>query len=151
MGAGYYTIAGAESESFGRQWKKNLNKSVMFTFSIPLFNRLDAFRNIRSAGLQVEEQGLIVESEKQELYKDIQHAYYKAIASKEKYLSSEISVEATLELLNQLKEKYALGRVFTYEFNEVRTKWLRADMEKIQAKYEYEFNVRILKRYIDGD
>lgn len=148
VNTGYYNIAGAELESFSRQWKNNLNKSVVFTLSVPLFNRLDAFRRVRGAKLQTADRELVLEGRKQQLYKDIQHAYYNAVASKEKHFSNEVSVEASRELLAQLTAKYGLGRVSTYELNEIRTKWMRADMERIQAKYEYEFNVRILSRYM---
>lgn len=150
VGTGYYNIAGVTSPAFPVQWKNNLNKSVVFTLSIPLFNRLETFQRIRSAGLQVKEQELVLETVRQELYKSIQQAYGNAVASKEKYASGTVSEEASRELLNELREKYELGRASGYEYNEARTKWLKADLERIQARYELELNLHILKRYLVG-
>lgn len=150
IGTGYYNISGVSSPAFAAQWKNNLNKSVMFTLSIPLFNRLESFQRVRSAGLQVKDQELTLETARQDLYKSIQRAYCNAVASREKYIAAGISEEAARELLTELGQKYELGRVSGYEYNEARTKWLKSDLECVQARYELELNLRILKRYLEG-
>lgn len=149
VNTGYYNIAGADPESFARQWKNNMNKSIVFTLSLPLFDRLDAVRRVRGAKLQTADRELVVKERRQRLYKDIQQAYYNAIDSGEKHLSSQTAEQATRELLEELRQRYELGGVSAYELNEVRTKWVKADIERIQALYQYEFNLSILQRYLE--
>lgn len=144
INTGYYNIAGMVSSSFGRQWKNNINKSILLTLSIPLFNKLSNVFQVRNAGLQVANQELVLKNGKRELYKQIQKVYYNAVGSREKYFSTIASARSVQELFEELKEKYSLGRIATYEYNEARTRWLKADIEQIQGKYTYELNCRIL-------
>jgi outer membrane protein len=82
------------------------------------------------------------------LYKDIQSAYYNALAAQEKHTAAQKSRESAAKALEFAQSKYELGRLSTYEYNEAQTRLYRAEAEETQAKYEYLLRTRILEFYM---
>ena len=81
------------------------------------------------------------------MYKDIQSAYYNAIAAQEKHTATQKSRESAIKALEFAASKYELGRISTYEYSEAQTRLYRAEAEEMQAKYEYLLRSRILDFY----
>ena len=88
-----------------------------------------------------------LEEAKKSLYKEIQQAYYNAVNAKTQYQSSQTASEAAEASFRLMKEKYANGKANATEYNEVRTNWMKALSDCIQAKYEYLFRTKILDFY----
>ncbi len=144
----YYT-GDIESLPFSDQINQNGRKTIGFTLSIPLFNRFQVRNSVRSARIAIRNQELLMEDTKKTLYKEIQQAYYNAIAAQKKYESAGKSVTATKEAFDYAEDKYAAGKSTVFEYNEAKTKYAQSLAEEAQAKYEYIFRVKILEFY-DG-
>ncbi|MFA7182643.1 MAG: TolC family protein, partial [Bacteroidales bacterium] len=155
LGAGYsnsyyynYSLAsGTGNASLADQWAQNGAESVGLSLSIPIFNRMTTRNRVRSAQLNIKNQELLLDQAKQDLYKEVQQAYYNATAAHDKYLSSETAVEAAQLAFNFEKQKYNAGRSNTYAFNQVRLRLASALSESAQAKYNFLFRTRILAFY----
>ena len=144
---GYYNINGTTNDAFGRQLTNNLSKSVGLTLSIPIFDRFTTRNAIRQAKLALEDYRLQAETVRKILYKEIQQAYYNAVASRAKYEASQ-SAETDAEAAYHLAlKKYEYGRATITEYSEARTKWERTRIETIQAKYDHLFRTKILDFY----
>jgi len=46
-----------------------------------------------------------------------------------------------------MSEKYANGKATATEYNEMRTSWMKALSDHIQARYDYLFRSKILEFY----
>lgn len=102
---------------------------------------------VRSARISIENQELMLENMRQNLYKEIQQAYYNAVAAHEKYLSSEKSVEASRTAFRYEEQKYNAGRSTSYQFNDAKTRLAKSLSEAAQAKYDFIFRTKILDFY----
>ena len=147
IGTNYYRLSGIQNADFGTQWEQNMNKYLQFSLSIPLFNRFQTRNRVKSARIQHQALSWQLEESKKALYKEIQQAYYNALASESKYkssLSASESAEASFKLMS---EKYANGKASATEYNEMRTVWMKSLSDGIQAKYEFIYRSKILDFY----
>ena len=147
IGTNYYHLSGMENASFSSQWEQNMNKYLQLSLSFPLFNRFQTRNRVKSARIQHTALSWQLEESKKALYKEIQQAYYNAIASESKYKSSLSATESAEASFRLMSEKYANGKATATEYNEMRTIWMKALSEGIQAKYDYVYRSKILDFY----
>ncbi|WP_321334631.1 TolC family protein [uncultured Bacteroides sp.] len=147
LSTGFYTLNGKAGENFSKQLDNNLNKYIGFSLSIPLFDRFSTRNNVRSARLRQANYSLQLESVKKDLYKEIQQAWYNAVAAESKYNSSTLAVTANEESFRLMEEKYENGKATAVEYNEAKLNLMKAVSDRLQAKYDYMFRTKILDFY----
>ena len=147
IGTNFYTLNGSAEHSFGSQLKNNLNKGIGFNLSVPLFNRLATRNRVRSARLQQTNLALQLDNTKKVLYKEIQQAWYNAVAAESKFNSSMAAVTANEESFRLMSEKFDNGKATFVEYNEAKQNLTKSLSDKIQAKYDYLFRTKILDFY----
>ena len=147
IGTNYYHLSGIENAPFSTQWDQNMNKYLQFSLSIPIFNRFQTRNRVKSARIQHTALSWQLEESKKALYKEIQQAYYNALAAESKYKSSQSASESAEASFRLMSEKYANGKASATEYNEMRTAWMRALSDGIQAKYEFVYRSKILDFY----
>lgn len=147
LSTNYYNLSGIDNASFSSQWSQNFNKYLQFSLNIPLFNRFETRNRVKSARIQHSALSWQLEESKKTLYKEIQQAYYNALASESKYKSSQAATEAAEAAFRLVNEKYANGKATATEYNEMRTSWMKALSDHIQARYDYIFRCKILDFY----
>lgn len=148
---GYYRYSGGDgttvNTAFSEQLKQNERKTIGLSLSIPIFNRFQTRNSVRSARLNIQNRELMMENTKKVLYKEIQQAYYNAVAAQESYLSSGKSVDASKEAFHYAEERYNAGKSTVFEYSEAKTKYAQSLSEQTQAKYNYIFRTKILDFY----
>ena len=147
INTGYYYSRRAMNPSFYQQFKNNMQKSIYFTLSIPLFDRFSTRNQVKTARLEENNARLSLENEKRSLYKDIEKAYMDALAAFEKYESTTKAVAANREAHRYALEKYMAGKSAVYEYNEIKMKLADALSQQSQTKYTYLLKERILAFY----
>lgn len=148
IGTSYYSTL---NRNFREQLGDNFSKYIGVSLNIPLFNRFATRNRVRSARLQQDSYALQLESVRKALYKEIQQAWYNAVASESKYVSSEAASEASLATFELASKKYESGTATAVEYNEAKQNLLKARSEELQAKYEYIFRTKILDFYQGKD
>lgn len=143
----YYNLKGIDGEPFGKQLGNNFSKYVGFTLSVPIFNRLQTRNRVRQARLDRTNQSLILDNTKKALYKEIQQAYYNAVAAESQYKASHAAVDASETSFRLMQEKYDNGKATAIEYNEAKTNLMRSVSDRIQAKYNYLFRMKLLDFY----
>lgn len=147
LGTNFYTTSGMDNASFGKQMKNNFSQSLGLTLSVPIFSRMRTRNNIRNAELSVTNQALSLESAKKSLYKEIQQAWYNAVnagAKLESCLEAEASAKESLELTTV---KYENGKANIAEFAQARADYLKAESDRVQARYQSLFSGALLDFY----
>ena len=147
IGTNYYHLSGIENAPFSTQWDQNMNKYLQFSLSIPIFNRFQTRNRVKSARIQHTALSWQLEESKKALYKEIQQAYYNALAAESKYKSSQSASESAEASFRLMSEKYANGKASATEYNEMRTAWMKALSDGVQAKYEFMYRSKILDFY----
>ena len=151
IGTNYYTTSRMSSDSFADQMKNNFSQYVGLSLSIPIFNRMSTRNSVRNAELNYENQQLQVENVKKSLYKEIQQAYYNAVASQTKYVSSMESAESARKHYELTEEKYRNGKADIADYNDAKNSWLSAESDSVRSKYECLFQTRLLDFYKGED
>jgi outer membrane protein len=147
LSTSFYTMNGQSSSSFSSQMENNLNRYLGFNLSVPIFNRFSVHNRVRLAHLQQTQLSLQMDNIKKTLYKEIQQAWYSALAAESKYKSSSAAVAANEEIFHLTSEKFENGKATSIEYNEVKFNLMRAQSDRIQAKYEYLFRTKVLDFY----
>ena len=147
IGTNYYHLSGIENAPFSTQWDQNMNKYLQFSLSIPIFNRFQTRNRVKSARIQHTVLSWQLEESKKALYKEIQQAYYNALAAESKYKSSQSANKSAEASFRLMSEKYANGKASATEYNEMRTAWMKALSDGVQAKYEFMYRSKILDFY----
>lgn len=147
LGSNYYKTSGFQADNFGTQLKNNFNQYIGLSLSIPIFNRFVTRNNVRQARIAVENQRLTLENTRKTLYKEMQQAYYNAVAAQKQYQSSQTACDAASASFNLMQKKYENGKANSTEFEEQKTRYMKAQADHLQAKYTYIFRQKILNFY----
>ena len=147
VGTNYYTMSAAPSAVFFDQIKNNFSQYLGLSLSVPIFSGFQNRNQVRSAELARTNQRLLLENTKKSLYKEIQQAYYNAVAASEKYRSSVDAQASARESFELVQAKYENGKANITEFNESRDTWLRAESDLVRSRYEYLYSAKLLDFY----
>ena len=145
MGTGYYNMSGRPNDTFSSQLRNNMSNSLGFNLRIPIFNKFQIKNNVSSARLAIANTQLELDKTKLELRKQIEQAYYNAVASASRWEAAKKSVEASNEAYRFTEEKHESGRANSYELFLAKNNQTQALGEEAQAKYEYAFRLKILE------
>ncbi|MBQ7419436.1 MAG: TolC family protein [Prevotella sp.] len=143
----YYKTSGLQQDNFGTQLKNNFSQYIGLNLNIPIFNRFSTRNNIRSARIDRETQQLQLDNVKKTLYKEIQQVYYNALAAQAKYESCETARQSSEDAFTLAQAKYENGKANITEFNEAKNRYLKAESDLVQARYEYLYQTTLLDFY----
>lgn len=135
------------NKPFADQFKDNVNKSVGFTLSIPIFNGLQTYTNVKNAKLSALNAKYSQDLVEQNLYKTIAQAYANSKAALNKYNANKLSVEASEQSFYYAQQKYNVGAISTFDYNTAKTRLQNAQSNLVQAKYDYIFKLKVLDYY----
>ena len=127
--------------------KNNFSQYLGFNLTVPIFNRMATRNSIRSARLNQQQQKLQLDNVRKELYKEIQQAYYNAVAARAKYESCKVAAGSNKEAFDLMSAKYEYGKANITEFNESKNNWLKAESDLVRAKYEYMYQTSLMDFY----
>ena len=105
---------------------------------------------MRRAKLQKSSAKLDLDQRQYDLYKEIQLAYYQATGARERYLTSEETLEKTKLSFDSTRERFNLGRATQADYEQAKNNLFRTEVTRIQAHYEYLMRHRILMFYKDA-
>lgn len=147
LGTNYYTSSGYQSKTFGEQVKNNFSQYIGLSLSIPIFSRFNTRNSVKSAELNFNTQQLQTENTKKSLYKEIQQVYYNAVAAQTKMLTSNEAAQSAELSMNLTTEKYENGKANITEYNEAKNRYLEAESNYLQARYECLYQTSLVNFY----
>jgi outer membrane protein len=132
---------------FDVQFKNNINKSLGFTLTVPLFNGLQTSTAIKNAKIGMLNAKFSQDITKQTLYKNIVQAHTNAKAALNKYSATKSSVDAAGESFKYAQQKFNAGVISVFDFNSAKNRLFAAESNLLQAKYDYIFKLKVLDYY----
>ncbi|MCE1198822.1 MAG: TolC family protein, partial [Marinilabiliales bacterium] len=142
----YSDMQGAKI-AFADQLKNNQRKGLGMQLNIPIFSRFQNKMHLDNARIQVENTKLTLESTKKVLRQDIETAQTTAIASFNRFKSSQKAVVSMQESFRYSEEKFNVGLVNAVDYNTSKTNLVKASSDLLKAKYEFIFRSKILDFY----
>ncbi len=134
-------------KAFADQFKDNINKSLGFTLSVPLFNGLQTYSSIKTAKLQMLNSRYTFDLRRQQLYKTIAQAYADAQASLNKLAAAKTANAAAQESFNYTQQKFNVGAISSFDFNTAKNRLLKSQADMLNAKFDYIFKIKVLDFY----
>lgn len=133
---------------FRQQWEDNLNRSFGLTLSIPIFHQFSSRTNISIARLNQQTRMLQLEQQQWELKKNIEKAYYDALAAKANYRAVLKQVIALEQAFSSTQIRFETGKSTPFEYNDAKIKLQQALSDLNKAKFELIFRIKILEFYM---
>ncbi len=147
LGTNYYRTSGFQNEGFASQMRHNFSQSLGFSLNLPIFDGFSTRNSISRARLDQLNSELDLDNTRQQLYKTVSTAHAQAIAAQEKEKSAAVAVENTKAAFDAMTVKYDNGRANATEYEKSKTDYINAVAERLQARYERQLRIRILRYY----
>ncbi len=145
---GYYPSSIYKKKSFSKQITDNNNTSLGFYMRIPIFNGWSGRTDISLAKIQQEKAEIDLEIQKRDLRKNIEQAYTDASASLQQYNASLQKVAAQEESFKYTQQKFDVGMMTSFDYNNSKKDLTKAESDLLQAKYDFIFRTTILDFYM---
>ena len=142
-----YTDINGDDIIFKDQLKNNGRSSLAFTLGIPIFNRFQVKNGISNATIQISDYKYRLQTASNLLRKEIEQSYTNALASLNRYISTQKAVVSMEEAFRYVEEKFNVGMVNSVDYNLQKNQLTAAQSQLLQAKYEFIFRTKILDFY----
>ena len=129
------------------QFSDNKGQSFGAQLSIPIFNGFSARNNVERSKVSLEKSKIAVEKQELDLQRNVYTAFTDAKGAMNAHESSIVALESRQEAYNYAKEKYAVGLMNSFDFNQSQTLLVNAQSEVLRTKYDYIFKIKILEFY----
>lgn len=140
-------IGTKNSAPFFEQFNSNKGQSFGAQLSIPIFNGFSARNNVERSKVSLERSKIAVEQQDLDLQRNVFTAFTDAKGALNAYESAVVALEARQGAYDYAKEKYDVGLMNSFDFNQAQTLLTNAQSEIIRTKYDYIFKIKILEFY----
>lgn len=132
---------------YGDQLDNNKGHYLGLTLNIPLFNRFQYATAVAKAKINLEQAQYSLESEKIKLRESIQISYTDAKTASKTYDAALKAVDANQEAFRYAQERFQVGSLNSFDFNQAKNRLFTAQSQQIRAKYDYTFKLKVLEFY----
>lgn len=132
---------------FFDQFSDNKGHSFGAQLSIPIFNGFSVRNNVERSKVSLERSKIALEQQDLDLQRNVFTAFADAKGALNAYESSVVALEARQGAYDYAKEKYAVGLMNSFDFNQSQTLLTNAQSEVLRTKYDYIFKIKILEFY----
>ena len=132
---------------FFDQFSNNKGQSFGIQLSVPIFNGFSVRNNVDRSKVILEKSKIALEQQNLDLQRNVFTAFADANGALNTYKSSVVALEARQGAYNYAKEKYDVGLMNSFDFNQSQTLLTNAQSEVIRTKYDYIFKIKILEFY----
>ena len=129
------------------QFSNNKGQNFGISVNVPIFNGFATRNNVERSKVALERAKLNLSQQELDVERNVFTAYSDANAAKESFEAAEITLEARLLAFNYAKERYELGLMNVFDFNQAQTLLVNAQSEVLRTKYDYLFRTKILEFY----
>jgi outer membrane protein len=140
-----------EPYPFITQFGDNINQFVGINLQVPIFNRLSTRNNVQNSELQLQQNILQLEVQKNTLRQTIERAYTDALASLKNFNAAQKSLEANEESWDYAQKRFEEGGMNIFDYDNTRSRYLNATAQMLQSKYDYIFKVKVLQFYLTNN
>jgi outer membrane protein len=129
------------------QLARNDGISYGLSLNVPVFNGWQVTNNIDRSEINVESNRLNEDQTKLDLKRNIYQSYNDAKGSRAAYESAIIVVEARQLAFEYARERYNVGRMNAFDFNQSQTALTNSQSSLLSSKYDYIFKLKVLELF----
>jgi outer membrane protein len=129
------------------QLDDNKGHNLGLQLNIPVFNGFSVKNNVERSKVELEKSKIALERADLDLQRNVYTAFTDAKGALNAHESAIVALESREEAYNYAKERYAVGLMNSFDFNQSQTLLTNAQSEIIRTKYDYIFKIKILEFY----
>jgi outer membrane protein len=129
------------------QFSDNKGHNFGVQLTIPVFNGFSAKGNVERSKVSYERSNNALTQAKLDLETNVYRSITDAKGALNTYESSITTMEARKEAFNYAKERYAVGMMNAFDYNQSQTLFINAQSDVIRAKYDALFKMKIVEFY----
>jgi outer membrane protein len=129
------------------QFSDNKGHNFGLQLNIPIFNGFSARNSVDRSKIALEKSKIAFNQSELDLERNVYTAFTDAKGALNTYESAVTALEARQEAFNYAKEKYAVGMMNAFDYNQSQTLFASAQSEVIRAKYDYIFKLKVVEFY----
>ena len=129
------------------QFDQNKGHSFGFSLNVPIFNGFAARNGLQRAKIELERSRITLQQQELDLEQTVYKAYTDAQGALNAYEAAKVTAAAREGSMNYAKERYEVGLINVFDYNQSQTLSVNAQSEVLRAKYDFIFKVKILEFY----
>lgn len=129
------------------QFDNNKGQNFGLQLNVPIFNGLSVRNNVQRTKIAYEKAKINYEQQELDLERNVFTAYSDTKSAKESYEAALQALEARKLSFDYAKERYAVGLMNVFDYNQAQTALTNAESEVLRTKYDYIFRTKILEFY----
>ncbi len=129
------------------QFRENKGHSFGVQLSIPILNGFSARNAVERSKVAVDRFKIAYAQEELNLERNVYTAFTDAKGALNAYEAAVAALEARELAYEYANERYKVGMMNAFDFNQAQTMYANAQSEVIRAKYEYAFRVKVVEFY----
>jgi len=129
------------------QLDNNIYTSYGFTLNIPFFNGLLQRNRVKQAKITLQNRALVASTTRTQLNQSVNQAYINMSSASERYTTITDQVNAFTESFKAAEIRFNEGVFNSVEYLTVKNSIDRANINLINAKYDYVLRIKILDYY----
>lgn len=134
-------------DSGAEQLKQNLNASLGFTISVPIFDNKRNQTNVKKAKIDKLDSELDLKNQQKQLFSTIDEYWVNANNSQQNFIAATAKVKSSETSYELLDEQFKNGLKNIVELQTGRDQLLSAKQDQLQSKYTTILNIQLLKFY----
>lgn len=140
-----------DKKTFGSQVGDNFNQNIRMNLSIPIFGKWQRMIAIDNAKLNILKSEFDLDNKKNTLQQDVFTAYTNLKLAQKQLAANKKNSEAASLAFNYAEEKFKAGIINTYEFETAKNRFITAQANNIQSKFDFIFKKMIVNFYETGN
>lgn len=129
------------------QFSNNKGHNFGLQLNVPIFNGFSAKNNVDRSKIAYERSKNAFDQAKIDLETNVYKAITDTKGALNTYEASIATLEARQEAFNYAKEKYAVGMMNAFDYNQSQTLYINSQSDVIRAKYDYIFKTKVVELY----
>ena len=129
------------------QFSDNKGHSFGAQLTIPIFNGFATRNNVFRSKVALEKSKLALEQQETDLERTIYTAFTDTKGAQKSFEAANSTLEARQKAMNYAKERYEVGMINVFDYNQAQTLFVNAQSEVLRTKYDYIFRIKILEFY----
>ena len=132
---------------FFTQFNDNKGHNFGLQLNIPILNGFSVKNNVERSKVALERSKIALSQSQIDLERNVYQSFTDANGAFNAYESAVVALEARESAFNYAKERYAVGMMNAFDFNQAQTLFSNAQSEVLRTKYDYIFRTKIVEFY----
>lgn len=132
---------------FFDQFSENKGHNFGVQLNVPILNGFSAKNNLERTKIAYERSKTVEKQTELDLERNVYTAITNAKVALNAYEAAVAAFDARKEAFNYAKEKYAVGMMNSFDFNQSQTLYTNSQSEVLRTKYDYIFKVKVVEFY----